>query len=118
MIMTDKILQESNIIELKASLNEKLEKEVVGFLNYREGGDIYIGVDDYGNPVDLDDPSVFQLSSHYLVVSFRYPDDAAVQVNGQNTVQVDEETIQVNGQNTVQVDTGTIQVKTREESDE
>ena len=49
------ILQESNIIELKANLNDKLEREIVAFLNYREGGDLYIGVDDNGNPVKLDD---------------------------------------------------------------
>ena len=49
------ILQESNIIELKANLNDKLEREIVAFLNYREGGDLYIGVDDDGNPVKLDD---------------------------------------------------------------
>ncbi len=61
--MTGRILQESNITELKASLNEKLEKEVVGFLNYREGGDIYIGVDDQGNPVELDDPDGIQLET-------------------------------------------------------
>ena len=45
-MVNNNILQESNIIELKASLNEKLEKEVVAFLNYREGGDIYFGVND------------------------------------------------------------------------
>ena len=49
------ILQESNITELKANLNDKLEREIVAFLNYREGGDLYIGVDDDGNPVQLDD---------------------------------------------------------------
>lgn len=39
-MVNNNILQESNIIELKDSLNEKLEREVVAFLNYREGGDI------------------------------------------------------------------------------
>lgn len=50
----NEILQESNIIELKAELNDKLEKEIVAFLNYREGGDFYIGVDDNGNAVEID----------------------------------------------------------------
>ena len=49
------LLRESNITELKASLNDKLEREVVAFLNYREGGDIYIGVNDDGTPTGLDD---------------------------------------------------------------
>ncbi|MDP2806060.1 MAG: putative DNA binding domain-containing protein, partial [Gallionellaceae bacterium] len=39
-------MQESNRIELKRELNDSLEKEVVAFLNYREGGLIYIGIDD------------------------------------------------------------------------
>lgn len=62
MEMIDRILQESNITELKAALNEKFEKEVVGFLNYREGGDIYIGVDDQGYAVELDNPDGIQLA--------------------------------------------------------
>ena len=49
------LLRESNITELKASLNDKLEREVVAFLNYREGGDIYIGVNDDGTPAGLVD---------------------------------------------------------------
>ena len=49
------LLRESNITELKASLNDKLEREVVAFLNYREGGDLYIGVNDDGSPAGLND---------------------------------------------------------------
>lgn len=32
---------ESNRVEFKKELNDSLEKEVVGFLNYSEGGEIY-----------------------------------------------------------------------------
>lgn len=39
-------MQESNRIEFKRELTDFLEKEVVAFLNYREGGLIYIGIDD------------------------------------------------------------------------
>ena len=39
-------MKESNRIELKRKPTDSLEKEVVAFLNYREGGYIYIGVDD------------------------------------------------------------------------
>ena len=38
------MLQESNRVELKANLNDKLEKEIVAFLNNHEGGVLYIGV--------------------------------------------------------------------------
>lgn len=54
------VLQECNVIEFKRELNDKLEKEVVAFLNYREGGDIYIGIDDDGHAVDLADPDGVQ----------------------------------------------------------
>ena len=39
-------MQESNRIEFKRKLTKSLEKEVVAFLNYKEGGIIYIGIDD------------------------------------------------------------------------
>lgn len=56
------ILQESNIVELKASLNDKLEREIIAFLNYREGGDLYIGVNDDGTPAELVDIDGLQLT--------------------------------------------------------
>ncbi|MCD8049154.1 MAG: hypothetical protein LUG52_06055 [Clostridia bacterium] len=31
-------MHESNRIEFKSQLNDKLEREVIAFLNYREGG--------------------------------------------------------------------------------
>ncbi len=37
---------ESNRIEIKRELTDSLEKEVVAFLNYRDGGVIYLGIDD------------------------------------------------------------------------
>ena len=46
--------QETNRIEYKRELNDKLEREVVAFLNYHQGGVIYIGVDDSGNTVGID----------------------------------------------------------------
>jgi len=36
---------ESNRIEYKQELSNGLEKEVIAFLNYRDGGIIYIGID-------------------------------------------------------------------------
>ena len=52
-----KMIVETNRIELKRELTRELdiEKEVIAFLNYREGGIIYIGVDDDGTPVGVKD---------------------------------------------------------------
>ena len=55
------MLQESNRIEFKAELNDKLEKEVVAFLNNKEGGILYIGVDDNGKPIGVSDVDSMQL---------------------------------------------------------
>ncbi len=55
------MLQENNRTEFKTELNDKLEKEVVAFLNNREGGILYIGVDDNGNPVGVPDMDATQL---------------------------------------------------------
>ena len=55
------MIRESSRVELKQVLNDKLEKEIVAFLNNREGGVLYIGVDDKGNPVGLTDIDDVQL---------------------------------------------------------
>jgi len=55
------MLQESNRIEWKSTLNDKLEKEIVAFLNNREGGILYIGIDDDGRPVINSDIDSTQL---------------------------------------------------------
>jgi len=51
-------MSETNRIEYKLSLTKDLdlEKEVVAFLNYREGGLIYVGVDKQGKVVGVKDP--------------------------------------------------------------
>ena len=54
-------MQENNRTEFKAVLNDKLEKEIVAFLNNREGGILYIGLDDNGHPVGVNDPDDVQL---------------------------------------------------------
>lgn len=55
------MLQESNRIEFKAVLNDKLEKEIVAFLNNREGGIVYIGINDDGRPIENPDMDSMQL---------------------------------------------------------
>ncbi len=50
-------MTETSRIEFKRELTRDLdiEKEVVAFLNYREGGIIYIGIDDNGKPIGVKD---------------------------------------------------------------
>ncbi len=55
------MLHENNRTEFKAELNDKLEKEVVAFLNNKEGGMLYIGLDDDGKPVGLTELDSIQL---------------------------------------------------------
>ncbi|HNY13045.1 MAG TPA: ATP-binding protein, partial [Candidatus Wallbacteria bacterium] len=53
---------ESNRIEYKCELTEALEKEVVAFLNYRDGGIIYIGIDNTTHlPIGVPDCDEVQL---------------------------------------------------------
>lgn len=51
-------MSETNRIEFKRELTDDLdiEKEVIAFLNYKEGGYIYIGIDKNGNAVGVGDP--------------------------------------------------------------
>ena len=55
------ITSESNRIEYKCQLTDNLEKEVVAFLNYRDGGIIYIGIDDTGKIIGIEDTDSTQL---------------------------------------------------------
>jgi len=53
-------MNESNRVEFKRELNDSLEKEVVGFLNYAEGGEIYIGIEDNGFVFGVENPDDLQ----------------------------------------------------------
>lgn len=51
------VIQESHRVEFKSILNDKMEKEVVAFLNNQEGGILYIGLGNDGHPtgkIDID----------------------------------------------------------------
>jgi predicted HTH transcriptional regulator len=54
-------MKETNQIEFKSILNDSLEKEVVAFLNSKTGGDIYIGIDDNGKAVGVENSDKLQL---------------------------------------------------------
>ena len=53
---------ESNRIEFKREVPSSLERMVVGFLNYREGGVLYIGVNDDGSVYGVPDADAAQLA--------------------------------------------------------
>ncbi len=55
------MVTESHRIEFKSQLTDSLEKEAIAFLNYRDGGVIYIGVDDQGTAIGLADIDALQL---------------------------------------------------------
>ncbi|MDP1728015.1 MAG: putative DNA binding domain-containing protein [Bacteroidota bacterium] len=48
-------MTETNRIEYKQELTEGLEKEVIAFLNYHEGGVLYIGIDKTGKAIGVKD---------------------------------------------------------------
>jgi predicted HTH transcriptional regulator len=54
-------ITESNRTEFKLKLTDSLEKEVVAFLNYPGGGYIYIGVNNEGNVIGINDADQVQL---------------------------------------------------------
>ena len=54
-------MTETNRIEYKKELTDSIEKEVVAFLNYRDGGNIYLGIDDSGKVVGIDNCDEVQL---------------------------------------------------------
>ena len=54
--------QESQTLEFKRQLTDSLEKEVVAFLNSALGGDIYIGVDDDGTLVGVENVDALMLA--------------------------------------------------------
>ena len=52
---------ETNRIENKEQLNEDFEQEVIAFLNYKEGGIIYVGINKNGQVVGIRDVDLTQL---------------------------------------------------------
>ena len=54
-------MQENNHIEFKRELSDSLEKEVIAFLNYKDGGIIYVGIDKTGTIVGVINPDDTQL---------------------------------------------------------
>lgn len=53
---------ESNTVEFKENLTADLEREVVSFLNSKKGGDIYIGINNKGDVLGVENPDALQLA--------------------------------------------------------
>lgn len=47
-------MTETERVEFKAILNDKFEKEIVAFLNSSRGGELYIGMNDKGKPIEIE----------------------------------------------------------------
>jgi len=59
-------------IEYKQQLTDDLEKEVIAFLNYHEGGLIYLGIYKSGKVIGVTDVNAIQLKikdrlKHYIL---------------------------------------------------
>ena len=52
---------ETNRIENKEQLNDDFEQEVIAFLNYKEGGIIYVGINKNGQVVGVENTDLIQL---------------------------------------------------------
>lgn len=56
------MILESNRIEYKRELSDSFERSAVAFLNYHEGGVIYIGIEDDNKVVGVSDVDSLQLA--------------------------------------------------------
>lgn len=81
---------ESNRIEYKRQLTDSLEKEVVAFLNYKDGGLIYIGVDDSGNHYPIED-----IDDTQLKIKDRIKNNIEPSTMGLFDVAIENETIKI-----------------------
>lgn len=55
-------MTESNRIEYKRELSDGLEREIVAFLNYHDGGIVYIGIDKNGQTTGVSNADTVQLA--------------------------------------------------------
>jgi len=87
-------MTESNRVEYKRQLNDKndnkFEREVVAFLNYRDGGVIYIGIDDKGNTCPIAD-----IDSTQLIIKDRIKNNIEPSTMGLFDVSIENETIKI-----------------------
>ena len=64
---------ETNRIENKEQLNEDFEQEVIAFLNYKEGGIIYVGINKNGQVVGVENTDLTQLQIKDIIKNNIHP---------------------------------------------
>jgi predicted HTH transcriptional regulator len=85
---------EDETTEFKRQLTDTIEKEVVAFLNSDKGGDIYIGVDDDGSIMGVDNPDKLQLAvidrirSNILPTTLGFFDVATTELQGKPVIHI------------------------------
>ena len=67
------IFQESETVELKSMVVDDIKKEIIAFANC-EGGKLYIGVQDDGTIIGVDDPDGIALQISNMVRDAIKPD--------------------------------------------
>ena len=67
------VFQESETVELKSVMADDIKKEIIAFANC-EGGKLYIGVQDDGTVVGLDDPDGTALQISNMIRDAIKPD--------------------------------------------
>ena len=60
-------MQETERIEFKERLTDDIYKEIIAFAN-TDGGTIYVGINDHGEPVGLEDAGMLKLFPAILLV--------------------------------------------------
>ena len=85
---------ETNRIEYKQELTDDLEKEAIAFLNYHEGGVIYIGIDKKGKPIggsDIDGEMLKikdRLKNNIMPSCMGLFDVSAEDINSKNVIKI------------------------------
>ena len=86
--------KENESIELKSIVTEDIKKEIVAFAN-SNGGKIYIGIEDNGNVIGVDDLEFSSLQVSNMIRDAIKPDI---------TMFIDYKTVQTGGKNVIEID--------------
>ena len=86
-------MRETNRIEFKRELTRELdiEREVVAFLNYREGGTLYIGISDKQHIIGVDNSKKLMEDIPNKIVSKLgiYPDVRLLEEDGKEIIEIE-----------------------------
>ena len=102
--------KESEIIELKREYTADIRKEIIAFAN-TNGGTIYVGIDDNGDIVGIDDCDALMLKIGNLVRDSIKPDITAF-IHYDNLVEHDKNILKIRFYNKCWGDTTTVSLPT------